>query len=263
MNPVFDSLYRGRSEESLSVVAPYLFLFQHKTDFINWYMAKGWGDSWGVLIKSPYPLDELHKHFRKFLIVGTEDNQQLYFRFYDPRVMRIFLPSCDTQQLREFFGPIEYFVMEDADKNFALKCWLQNGILHSQKIKLNDFVGGNVPPPPQQEEGFAWQKPSMPGQPSVPGQPAMPAQPSVPGRPGLPAEPSMPARPSMPSEPSVPGRPSMPSEPSVPGRPSMPGEPSAPSRPSLPSEPSAPGRPSVPSEPTVPKPSKPKWNMFD
>jgi len=146
-NSRFDSLYRGRSEESLAVVAPYLFLFQHKTDFINWYIEKGWGDAWGILLKSSYPMDELHKHFRKFLIVGTEDHQQLYFRFYDPRVLRIFLPTCDTGQLREFFGPIEYFIMEDENKEFAIKCWLQNGILHSQKIKLDDLIKGNIPPP--------------------------------------------------------------------------------------------------------------------
>jgi len=178
LNPAFDSLYRGRSEESLAVVAPYLFLFQHKTEFINWYMEKGWGDSWGILIKSSYPFDELHKHFRKFLIVGTEDNQQLYFRFYDPRVLRIFLPTCDTAQLREFFGPIEYFIMEDADKEFAIKCWLQNGILHSQKIKLADLISGNIPAPvptpqshdtqnpPQHTGGFFDRKPASTDQPA-------------------------------------------------------------------------------------------------
>ncbi len=50
-------------------------------------------------------------------------------------------------QLREFFGPIEYFIMEDEDKDIAIKCWLQNGILHSQKIKLHDFISGNISHP--------------------------------------------------------------------------------------------------------------------
>jgi len=120
------------------------------------------GDAWGILIKSSFPLEELHKHFRKFLIVGTEDNQQLYFRFYDPRVLRIFLPTCDTAQLREFFGPIEYFIMEDEDTAFAIKCWLQNGILHSQKIKVADLISGHIPSPVVAAPNIEPQKTAMP-----------------------------------------------------------------------------------------------------
>lgn len=140
INPDFDSLYRGRSEESLAVVAPYLFLFKQNTEFGNWYIENGWGDAWGILIRSYLPMPELHRHFRKFLIVGTEDEQELYFRFYDPRVLRIFLPTCDQQQLREFFGPIEYFIMEDEDKDWAIRCWLENGHLHSVRIPLDELV---------------------------------------------------------------------------------------------------------------------------
>ncbi len=140
INPDFDSLYRGRSEESLAVVAPYLFLFRQNTDFGKWYIENGWGDAWGILIRSHLPMPELHRHFRKFLVVGTEDMQELYFRFYDPRVLRIFLPTCDQQQLKEFFGPIEYFIMEDADKDWAIRCWLENGHLRSVKIPIDELV---------------------------------------------------------------------------------------------------------------------------
>lgn len=140
INPEFDSLYRGGSEQALAVVAPYLFLFKQNTDFGNWYIQNGWGDAWGILIRSNMTMNQLHKHFRKFLVVGTENNQELYFRFYDPRVLRIFLPTCDQNQLREFFGPIEYFIMEDEDKGFAIRCWLENGLLRSIKIPIDEMV---------------------------------------------------------------------------------------------------------------------------
>jgi len=140
INPDFDSLYRGRSEESLASVAPFLFIFKQNTEFEKWYMENGWGDAWGILIRSHLPMPELHRHFRKFLIVGTEDNQELYFRFYDPRVLRIFLPTCNQQQLREFFGPIEYFIMEDEDKGLAIRCWLENGQLRSVKIPVHELI---------------------------------------------------------------------------------------------------------------------------
>ncbi len=150
-NSTHDSLYRGRSEESLSEVAPYIFTLIGKKEFLAWYFDKGWGDSWGVIVKSVYPMEELHKHFRKFLMVQTEDGEELYFRFYDPRVLRIFLPTCDQSQIREFFEKIDYFIVEDEDPAFATRYWQENWVLRQQQIKVEDLKGsyldGVVIPP--------------------------------------------------------------------------------------------------------------------
>ena len=133
-NPRYASLYKGRSEEDLAGVAPYLFTYREGSYFANWYGAKGWGHAWGLLIESPVSFDELYKHFRKFLLVKTEDGRELYFRFYDPRVLRTFLPSCDEQQLREFFGPVRYFICEEKDSGYALYFSLQHNILQIERI---------------------------------------------------------------------------------------------------------------------------------
>ena len=139
LNSSFDSLYRGGSEESLSGVAPYLFSFKHDTLFTSWFIEKGWGDSWGLMVKTSLPMQEVHKHFRKFLLVKTEDGEELYFRFYDPRVLRIFLPTCDRDQIFEFFGKIDYFFMEDEDPAWAIKFWQENGQLRQSKIAKEDL----------------------------------------------------------------------------------------------------------------------------
>src|SRR5215211_2202012 len=91
LNPHFDSLYRGGSKETLAEVAPYLFSFEKDTEFSQWYLENGWGDSWGILFSSKASFEECHKHFRKFLLVKNEKGDELYFRFYDPRVLKIFL----------------------------------------------------------------------------------------------------------------------------------------------------------------------------
>ena len=39
----------------------------------------------------------------------------MYFRFYDPRVLRIYLPTCTLEESRVFFGPIDGFLVESAD----------------------------------------------------------------------------------------------------------------------------------------------------
>ena len=38
---------------------------------------------------------------------------QPWFRFYDPLVLRVFLPTCTPRQRQDFFGEFEGFVVED------------------------------------------------------------------------------------------------------------------------------------------------------
>jgi len=130
------SLYIGQSERSLSSVAPYLFSYQFNSEFAKWLFENGWGNSWGIFIEAPISIENLQKHFRKFLMVKTEDGKELYFRFYDPRVLKIFLPTCDEKQILEFFGPIESFIVEGETKEEAIRFWQQNGILKQETLPV-------------------------------------------------------------------------------------------------------------------------------
>ena len=134
LNNNFDSLYRGQSEETLASVAPYIFRVDRGQEFERWYFDQGWGDSWGVIVLSQDDMKSLHKHFRKFLMVQTEDGEELYFRFYDPRVLRVFLPTCDRDQLKEFFGEIDCFICEDENPEFGIVFSLQDGCLQQQQV---------------------------------------------------------------------------------------------------------------------------------
>lgn len=139
LNPEGLSLYKGQPEEELSEVAPYLFSCYGNSTFLNWVLDNGWSKSWGIFILSDKELNELHRHFRRFLMVKTEDGRQLYFRYYDPRVLRIFLPTCDAVQLREFFGPISKFICEDEDPAFALIFFHDNMKLITQRIPAKEI----------------------------------------------------------------------------------------------------------------------------
>ena len=135
----FLSLYMGHNEELLSSVAPYLFAYQPDSEFGKWLLQKGWGNSWGIFVDATVSLEDLRKHFRKFLLVKTEDQKELYFRFYDPRVLRIFLPTCDAQQLQDFFGPVKVFAMESQDPEFAIEFMLEQGKLITKQIPKLHF----------------------------------------------------------------------------------------------------------------------------
>ena len=111
-----ESLYRGRKEETLWHVAPYLVRCEREDEFFQWVVTQGWGDSWGIFLTSSANLEELRKHFRQFLMVTLEDDEEgekeVYFRFYDPRVLRIHLPTCTAEEIEQFFGPVTSFSME-------------------------------------------------------------------------------------------------------------------------------------------------------
>lgn len=141
LNPLNRSLYKGTAEEDLAGIAPYLFTIKHDTPFADWYLTQGWGKSWGLLVNVTASFEDVYKHFRRFLMVKTEDGQQLYFRFYDPRVLRIFLPTCDKEQLKDLFGPVKSFIMEDADPAFVLQLWLENYELKQKRTPVAEVFG--------------------------------------------------------------------------------------------------------------------------
>lgn len=154
LNPTAQSLYLLEKDDPVQQVAPYLFQLADKEAFCNYFMDKGWGDSWGIIIFSNAGFEEVKRHLRRFLMVKTEDGVELYFRFYDPRVLRIFLPSCDPKQVMEFFGPVNSFLLEDEDPRFGIQYWHENGHLQFRQIPLRELsavkpvYAGNRPLPP-------------------------------------------------------------------------------------------------------------------
>ena len=98
------SLYRGPAEEDLSAIAPYLV--QVGNAELDWIAGSLWTAAWGIFALSQAGLEPLRTHFRKFLLVDAPDGDRWYFRFYDPRVLARFLPTCDAPQLADFLGPV-------------------------------------------------------------------------------------------------------------------------------------------------------------
>jgi hypothetical protein len=115
------SLYEGVQGELLAQFAPFLVQLPPASPFLDTLVREGWGKSWGVYLTCSGPFEEVRKHFRRFLLVKTEEGKELYFRFYDPRVLRVYLPTCTPQEIREFFGPLICYLAEDKDPNTLLR----------------------------------------------------------------------------------------------------------------------------------------------
>jgi len=93
------SLYQGDLGERLAHVSPYLLSLRADQPGSRWFAEAGFGQSWGLFITTPVGFDELRRHLRKFNIVYRENGTPLVFRYYDPRVLRRFLPTCTPDEL--------------------------------------------------------------------------------------------------------------------------------------------------------------------
>ncbi|MCU0649154.1 MAG: DUF4123 domain-containing protein [Gemmatimonadaceae bacterium] len=108
------SLYRGDAEERYADIAPYLLHVTDETLF-EWVMAYAVTPGWGILVIAPVAFEAMRTHLRKFLKVMGPDGRRLYFRFYDPRVLPVFLPTCERAQLDQFFGPVLAYGTSDGE----------------------------------------------------------------------------------------------------------------------------------------------------
>lgn len=107
------SLYEGPRGVVLADVAPRLVRFSKGSRLLERLVREGFGERWGVYLTCGRPFKEVRAHLRRFLIVTEEEtSERLYFRYYDPAVLRVFLPTCGPRQREQLFGEIGSFLME-------------------------------------------------------------------------------------------------------------------------------------------------------
>ncbi|MCA9665242.1 MAG: DUF4123 domain-containing protein [Myxococcales bacterium] len=103
----------GAIPAELRGALPYVVLCRPRRAFARWLFSEGWGHSWGVLAIARAGLGEVARHLRSNLMAQLPDGKRVFFRFYDPRVLRPLIPTCTPEQVSELYGPVLSFVMED------------------------------------------------------------------------------------------------------------------------------------------------------
>lgn len=110
------NLYEGTEGRALDDVAPYLVRFSSDSDLVDRLLHVGWGESWGFFFRSEEHPKEVRRHLRRFLMVKNEESlERMYFRFYDPRVLREFLGVATPRQFQELLAAYQRTVIEGED----------------------------------------------------------------------------------------------------------------------------------------------------
>jgi len=107
------SLFTGENTIVAEQTAPYLVPLDDQPDIQDWLMDNGWGRSWSIFFTSEADNKTLLAHLRRFFQVRAENGRDLFFRFFDPVILRDFLPMLTADESACFFGPVTRYVLED------------------------------------------------------------------------------------------------------------------------------------------------------
>jgi hypothetical protein len=128
-------LYAGDLASSIALAAPYLVRLARGDEFTNYIINNGWGNAWGIFLRTGAGFKELRRHLRGFLRVHDELGRRLIFRYYDPRVLRIYLPTCWPAELKTVFGPVNQYLMESDDRMSALEFGFDGQQLSRKEVR--------------------------------------------------------------------------------------------------------------------------------
>lgn len=134
--PEHACLYAGDLEPDLEEVAPYLVRLEQGSRFTDWLINNGWGKHWGIFASTKEDLRTVRKHFRTFLLVQDPEGKTLYFRCYDPRVMRVYLPTCNAEEIQSVFGPLQWYVMEGEEEGELIRFRPDEKDVHQESVQL-------------------------------------------------------------------------------------------------------------------------------
>ena len=128
-------LFRGELKPDMAEVAPYVVQLATGNAFTDWVLSECFGKHWGIFAHSRQSIKEMRRHFRALVTVYDETGKPMIFRFYDPRVLQTFLPSCTSDELKTFFGTVDTIFAENVEAKNLVSYRLDNEELKKSEMK--------------------------------------------------------------------------------------------------------------------------------
>lgn len=106
-------LYSGTLDYALKRAAPHLVGLGREQQLSQTLLRDGWLQNWGILThcSAGTPMAVVKHHFRTLARALGPQGRKLVFRYYDPRVLGQFLPTCTFAEAQRVFGPCTRFLL--------------------------------------------------------------------------------------------------------------------------------------------------------
>jgi hypothetical protein len=108
-------------DDSAGGLAPCLLQLSPDSALLGVLVENGWGYGWASYFTSEASFEDSLKHFRKLFTVQLDEGKEVYFRFYNPRVLREFFSNAVSQDIATVFGPVTEWLIEGESKSELLK----------------------------------------------------------------------------------------------------------------------------------------------
>jgi len=82
---------------------------------IEAWRTDGLGQSWGLFLSSSEEQSHIRHRLRTFNQAKLPDGRMALFRWWDPRVFRVYLPTCNADHLATLFAGVDHYVCENED----------------------------------------------------------------------------------------------------------------------------------------------------
>ncbi len=132
-----------RMVDELAATAPYLLKLDPAKMSVESIIGERLGKNQMIVFESSAPMNEIRDHCSSMLKAMDENGKVISFRFHDPRILRVYLPTCTDEETYIFFGDIDTIWVDGEDKE----------ILEFVKDKKEDVVEKKIDEPvPEQKD---------------------------------------------------------------------------------------------------------------
>ena len=98
----------------VKAAAPWLVRLEPGSQVLSLWHHHGRAANWGIMVWSHAPIEQLQRHFRRFLQAKLPDGTIALFRFYDPRVFHTYLRAATPEERAPWFAEVVQFGVEPA-----------------------------------------------------------------------------------------------------------------------------------------------------
>jgi hypothetical protein len=97
------------------------------------WRAQGWGRNWGVLFSSLADLRTVKLRLKRFTQARLPDGSgPVLFRFWDPRVLRSYLPLLESADVPAWFTDIDRWIVPTEDGAGSIRFSNHGGAVHAE-----------------------------------------------------------------------------------------------------------------------------------